>query len=455
MKLSAAAESISSSPILTLAAEINGKIAQGAKIYNLTIGDFNSQIYPIPERLTELTIEAYRQHQTNYPGAFGVDELRLSIIRLLKDYCAIDVEMNEVQVASGSRPLIYTLYKTLVDEGDKVVFPTPSWNNDFYCELHHATSVLVLFLLFRLIHRSMVKYLPAYQKPHRSLSIRLTDLIYRIFTILILFLTPLVVFYLREDWVLFSIVLLVLIGAAWGIRKVAPFYWKQAILLLNIGSVREGERLFYEGLPWKVERINFFTDLVNPTAKLSHRIPLEKMVGKISRPVRRSNEQWFPCKQGDWVILDDGTRGEVISITHEFIELQKRGGATKTYLMQDFLAQAPLNLSVSFRIKEIFGISYALQQQSTNIIIGKLKSYIHEKLEKEGHAPFLIDMKVEFNEAADSSLNLVVIADFKGELAPLLNRLRRAIQRWCVDAASANEWEIPFPQLTLHRANDE
>lgn len=143
MKLSRAAESITSSPILTIAAEINGKIAQGAKIYNLTIGDFNSQIYPIPERLTELTIEAYRQHQTNYPGAFGVDELRQSVIGLMQDYCQVDVAMDEVQVASGSRPLIYSLYKTIVDEGDKVVFPGPSWNNDFYCELHRATPVVV------------------------------------------------------------------------------------------------------------------------------------------------------------------------------------------------------------------------------------------------------------------------------------------------------------------------
>lgn len=316
-------------------------------------------------------------------------------------------------------------------------------------------AVLILFLLFRLIHRAMMKYIPGYQKPHRSLSIRLTDLIYRIITVLILFFTPLVVFYYREDWVLFSIVLLVLIGAAWGIRKVAPFYWKQAILMLNIGSVREGERLFYDGLPWKVERINLYTDLFNPTANLRHRIPLEKMVGMISRPAQHSGNQWFPCKQGDWVVLDDGTRGEAISITHEYVQLQMRGGATKTYLIQDFLAQAPLNLSDNFRIKEIFGISYRHQQEATNIIIGKLKSFLAERLEKEGHTPYLIDLKVEFNQAADSSLNLVVIADFKGEVAPLLNRLRRAIQRLCVDAATANGWEIPFPQLTLHRADDE
>lgn len=43
-----------------------------------------------------------------------------------------------------------------------------------------------------------------------------------------------------------------------------------------------------------------------------------------------------------------------------------------------------------------------------------------------------------------------MIADFKAELADLFNRLRRAIQRYCVDACSEFGWEIPFPQMTLH-----
>ena len=143
MKLSSAAQSITTSPILTIAAEINAKISQGENVYNLTVGDFNSQIYPIPERLTELTIEAYKQHETNYPGAFGLDPLRHSIIDLLKDYCDIDVKMSEVQVASGSRPLIYSFFKTIVDPGDKVIFPVPSWNNDYYTELHKAQPIIV------------------------------------------------------------------------------------------------------------------------------------------------------------------------------------------------------------------------------------------------------------------------------------------------------------------------
>ncbi|MCK5663746.1 MAG: pyridoxal phosphate-dependent aminotransferase [Thiotrichaceae bacterium] len=143
MKQSKAAESITTSPILVIAAEINKKIQQGEKIFNLTVGDFNSQIYPIPDRLTELTIDAYNQHETNYPGAFGIDQLRQAIIDLLKDYCEIDVSMAEVQVASGSRPLIYSFFKTIVDPGEKVIFPVPSWNNDYYTEMHSAEAVIV------------------------------------------------------------------------------------------------------------------------------------------------------------------------------------------------------------------------------------------------------------------------------------------------------------------------
>jgi len=37
-------------------------------------------------------------------------------------------------------------------------------------------------------------------------------------------------------------------------------------------------------------------------------------------------------------------------------------------------------------------------------------------------------------------------------LFDLYNRLRRAIQRWCVDACTEHGWEIPFPQLMLHGA---
>ena len=143
LKLSQQAEAIATSPILIIAAEINRRIRQGDRVFNLTVGDFDPRIFPIPERLTELVFDAYRQHETNYPGAFGVDNLRSAIGAMLKRRCGIDVTLGEIQVACGSRPLIYSFFKTVVDAGDKVVYPTPSWNNDFYTQLHDARAVEV------------------------------------------------------------------------------------------------------------------------------------------------------------------------------------------------------------------------------------------------------------------------------------------------------------------------
>lgn len=67
-----------------------------------------------------------------------------------------------------------------------------------------------------------------------------------------------VVFYVVEDWELFSVGLLLLIGAAWTLRQTVPRYWHQVQIFMNVGAVREGERLFLDGLPWLVEQINIF-----------------------------------------------------------------------------------------------------------------------------------------------------------------------------------------------------
>lgn len=206
----------------------------------------------------------------------------------------------------------------------------------------------------------------------------------------------------------------------------------------------------YKGVPWLVKTINVFSELENPSLGVKLRLPIEDLLGKTSRGFH-PKEPWFPCRRNDWVILADGTRGVVTSLSHEMVEMVQRGGARKTYLTSDFLAQSPLNISMNFRLKITFGISYGCQETSTTDILGTLKAFIAEQIEAEGYADVLLNLRVEFQEAAASSLDMVVIADFKGEMAPLYQRLVRAINRWCVDACTKNNWEIPFPQLTVHK----
>lgn len=313
--------------------------------------------------------------------------------------------------------------------------------------------VVAILVISRLLYKAMTRLIPDYREEHRSFRIRLLDLFHRILTVLLVIAGPMVVFYVVEDWVLFSISLLVLIGLAWTLRQTLPRYWKQMQLFLNIGSVREGERILLDGLPWKIREINFYSTLENPLARLAQRVPLDDLVDLKSRPLVR-DEPWFPCKKEDWIIMADGTRGKVIGISQELVTLVQRGGAQRTYTMGDFLGGSPLNLAPNFRIKEVFGITYDLQAQSTKEIPALLEAHVAKRLEEEGYGDKLLNLRVEFAQANTSSLDIVVIADFRGELGDLYNRLRRAIQRWCVEAATHHNWEIPFQQITLHHAGE-
>lgn len=143
MQLSNLANNITTSPILTFAASVNSKIAAGEKIYNLTVGDFNSNIYPIPSELKQGIKQAIDDNQTNYPGAVGMPKLRSGVRGVINKYCGVDIDENDILIASGSRPLIYATFKTLIDKGDKVLFPVPSWNNDYYTTLSEGCALTI------------------------------------------------------------------------------------------------------------------------------------------------------------------------------------------------------------------------------------------------------------------------------------------------------------------------
>lgn len=138
MKLSHLSETLIGSEIVKLGNAISERIRNGEKIYNFTIGDFDPSIFPIPKQLEEEIIKAYQDNYTNYPPADGIPELRKAVAEFLKDRQGIDVATNEILIAAGGRPLIYTLFKTIVDKGDKVIYAVPSWNNNHYVHMNDA-----------------------------------------------------------------------------------------------------------------------------------------------------------------------------------------------------------------------------------------------------------------------------------------------------------------------------
>ena len=141
--LSRLAETLIGSEIVKLGADIKAKIKEGSTIYNFTIGDFDSSIFPLPKKLEEEIINAYKNKFTTYPPAEGILSLREAVSKFIKEREGLDFGVNEILIAAGGRPLIYTVYRALVDKGDKVIYAVPSWNNNHYVHFTEGRHQLI------------------------------------------------------------------------------------------------------------------------------------------------------------------------------------------------------------------------------------------------------------------------------------------------------------------------
>lgn len=142
-KLSQLAETLIGSEIVKLGADIKAKMLQGEKIYNFTIGDFDSAIFPIPKELENEIVNAYRKLNTTYPPADGIVELRTAVAAFIQTREGLQYNNNEILIAAGGRPLIYAAYRAIVDKGEKVIYAVPSWNNNHYVHFTEGQHIVI------------------------------------------------------------------------------------------------------------------------------------------------------------------------------------------------------------------------------------------------------------------------------------------------------------------------
>ena len=135
------ARGLVASEILKVAAEIRGLVRAGQSICNLTVGDFDPKQFPIPERLRTGIAKALDDGETNYPPSDGIAELRQAVQRYYRRGLGLAYPLESILIAAGARPLIYATYRAVVDEGDRVLYPLPSWNNTHYVHMLGAHGV--------------------------------------------------------------------------------------------------------------------------------------------------------------------------------------------------------------------------------------------------------------------------------------------------------------------------
>jgi hypothetical protein len=315
-------------------------------------------------------------------------------------------------------------------------------------------AAVLAFILTRRIYAWFRRISPMHHKKGGSLIGRASDLIAFSTAIFVSITCVLVVLFARGDWLLLTVTAILLFGILWAGKTALPPYVEQIRMLLNLGAVREDERIIYRGLPWRVETLGFYTVFENPALHGGRmRVPLRKVMGMISRKSRH-DEPWFPCQQGDWVVLADETHGQIEHLTPEQVVLKCRGDSLKTYQTQEFLELAPENLAPGFRARSVFGIDYAHQAISTAEVPAVLHAAVHEALVREFGEETVKAVMVDFNEANSSSLDYSIRADLTHAAAPRYRHIPRMMQRACVDACNAQGWVIPFKQITLHQARN-
>ncbi|HZJ52839.1 MAG TPA: aminotransferase class I/II-fold pyridoxal phosphate-dependent enzyme, partial [Myxococcaceae bacterium] len=136
------ARGLMGSEILKVAAEIRALVAKGQKVCNLTVGDFSPREFPIPAELRDLISEALRAGETNYPPADGMPELRQAVQRFYARGLGLSYPLDSIVIASGARPIVYGTFRSVVDPGDVVVYPVPSWNNNYYVYMTGAKGAV-------------------------------------------------------------------------------------------------------------------------------------------------------------------------------------------------------------------------------------------------------------------------------------------------------------------------
>jgi uncharacterized membrane protein len=307
---------------------------------------------------------------------------------------------------------------------------------------------LIIWLAMRALQRLVRQWRHKVDSSGYAAKIRLLLYSYNLLTVFLVTLAVLTVFYARGDFLLLSLAIIALAMLVLGIWRSLPGYIEEARLLLNLGSVREGERVVYNGLPFRIASLNLYSELRNPELEGGIRLPLSALTHLTSRP--RGDEPWFPSRAGEYLLMPDGGFAQVLRQTVEIVQLKILGSIVQ-YTSADFLQLGVRNLSrEGFGVIIGFGIDYQLQEISLDRVPNRFHSGLVEAFDQAGFGVDLKDLVVEFKEAAASSLDYLIYATLDGKRAPSYFKIARLIQQTCVDICNQEGWVIPFTQITLH-----
>jgi hypothetical protein len=309
-------------------------------------------------------------------------------------------------------------------------------------------SFLLVLVLMMVGRHFLIRALGVETGRKATLWFRVIDLSVLLSAVVVSSFSGLAVLFVSGDWVLLTVAAVLLFGVFWGARESIPQYWDEVRLLLNVGPVREGERVMYDDLPWLVESLHFVTILRNPAFPGVYiRLPLAALEEMVSRPFL-AEEPWFPTAVGDFVDMGDDGWGHVTFQSPEVV-LARIQGILRTYSATDWFSEPPPNLSSGWRTDVLLTLDYRHQKDITNAIPELLQEFLRRKYASFPLSEHLQSLTVGFEQMGDSTLDLEISGWFDGAGAALWESAEEDLAALCVEACNEFGWTIAFPQMTI------
>jgi (5-formylfuran-3-yl)methyl phosphate transaminase len=98
--------------------------AQGRDIVYLCLGEPD---FPTPAPVIEAAIRSLRSGETTYTHSLGHIELREEIAAFYRRRYGLAIDPGRIIVSSGTSPLMLLLFAALLNEGDEIIVPDPSY----------------------------------------------------------------------------------------------------------------------------------------------------------------------------------------------------------------------------------------------------------------------------------------------------------------------------------------
>ncbi len=116
-------QQISTSITLAISARAAAMRADGQDVISLGAGEPD---FPTPEPIADAGVGAIRDGKTRYTAASGTPQLRKAAAKWFERF-DLHYAPDEVMATAGAKPALTMALMALVNEGDRVLLPTPYW----------------------------------------------------------------------------------------------------------------------------------------------------------------------------------------------------------------------------------------------------------------------------------------------------------------------------------------